>query len=581
MSAEPAPRGVNSPAGPVSATTDGRTATAGGEIERLNPYDGLFLRAEHLTVMQDYARALARAVGSATGPGVVEGFDVSVTDDCIRIGPGLAFDREGFPLWSGVAAEIPCPGPQEDGNFLVVEATAASWVFGDEPVQALLCDTPRGSRGRPYEAEGVEVRCVVRSMKEFSQAWPADPRGWLASRLFDAEATAAEAWPRGSGAGTSLTGVSWRPPGLGDRPSGGLPLAVLIPVGDRCQDWRVDHWCVRRDRGHPRPEDTWRWRTAMRPWNVFVAQVLQFQDHLATEYLPGPAGTARLSTAEILRSLKEVGAPQRGQRTAKRHQEIGAAFERLVADAAAAEPPTLSDVGIIDLPPAGLLPVQGQAGQAVITEVERLTGGRIGVRHAGTCTLGDVGRLIEEAQHRTRVPLDPPSGVQVGIDVYIPTDDGQRSTDWVVFQSRDGREHVPGTEPVRVYTVAAADPDEAGGTVATVLAGTFDWEGLPHVELRYPTGTWAVPRGTTEGEPADLLQQIAGLPADRLVAVAVVRSEERRALGLVRAGLLTTSERQDGFSMAELRSAVHPPAATGEPIPEAVVVVASPSVELQ
>ncbi len=56
-----------------------------------------------------------------------------------------------------------------------------------------------------------------------------------------------------------------------------VPLAVLLQVDGR---WVVDTWTARRDIGAGSAEDTWRSRLGMRPWNVFMAQVLQFQDQL-------------------------------------------------------------------------------------------------------------------------------------------------------------------------------------------------------------------------------------------------------------------------------------------------------------
>ena len=49
--------------------SDGTGATSGGQINRVNAFDGLFLRAEHLTRMQDYPRELVSALGAAGGPG--------------------------------------------------------------------------------------------------------------------------------------------------------------------------------------------------------------------------------------------------------------------------------------------------------------------------------------------------------------------------------------------------------------------------------------------------------------------------------------------------------------------------------
>src|SRR6185312_15676054 len=70
-----------------------------------------------------------------------------------------------------------------------------------------------------------------------------------------------------------------------------VPLAILFPpVGD-AGEWRPDIWAVRRDRGAAPPDDFWRWRLGMRPWAVFIAQVLQFQHQLNEDYparLSGP-----------------------------------------------------------------------------------------------------------------------------------------------------------------------------------------------------------------------------------------------------------------------------------------------------
>jgi hypothetical protein len=87
--------------GAASPDSDGTPGTAGGGINRLNAFNGLFLRAEHLERMQDYARELALAVGAAGGPGVVTGFDVALGDgSTLLVEPGLAIDPTGRPLRS-------------------------------------------------------------------------------------------------------------------------------------------------------------------------------------------------------------------------------------------------------------------------------------------------------------------------------------------------------------------------------------------------------------------------------------------------------------------------------------------------
>src|SRR5207247_1480715 len=61
---------------PVTPSDD--PAVVGSEIIRLNPFDGLFLRASHLDRMEQYAADLVAAVGMAGGAGVVEGMGVTL-----------------------------------------------------------------------------------------------------------------------------------------------------------------------------------------------------------------------------------------------------------------------------------------------------------------------------------------------------------------------------------------------------------------------------------------------------------------------------------------------------------------------
>jgi len=92
----------------ASADSDGRPVTAGGGINRLHAFDGLFLRADHLTRMQDYARELAHAVGAAAGPGVVTGYDVRLGEGgTLLVAPGLAIDPAGRPLRSSREITLP------------------------------------------------------------------------------------------------------------------------------------------------------------------------------------------------------------------------------------------------------------------------------------------------------------------------------------------------------------------------------------------------------------------------------------------------------------------------------------------
>ncbi|MGW2993728.1 sensor histidine kinase [Streptomyces sp. NPDC001193] len=163
MTLSEAAAGAAPPADPASpAPPAGPSATADGGIDRLNAFDGLFLRAEHLNRIQDYARELALAVGAAGGPGVVEGYEVGVQDGTLRVGGGLAVSAQGRPLRSQRLVTLPLTGlePGLDG-FWWVEVAPDSRPYGDAPVQGSYCDDPcsgTGTTRRPYLAEGVRIR---------------------------------------------------------------------------------------------------------------------------------------------------------------------------------------------------------------------------------------------------------------------------------------------------------------------------------------------------------------------------------------------------------------------------------------
>ncbi|MGE7436068.1 hypothetical protein [Kitasatospora sp. NPDC001175] len=157
--------GTGDTTGQPSSGSDGTPSTAGGGIDRLNPFDGLFLRAEHLVRMQDYALALATAVGAAGGPGVVEGFEVTNSQGVLQIGGGLAIDGYGRPLRSGRAVALPLADLRPDTDtYWWVEVTSAAWEYGESAVQGTFCDDPcsGGATRRPYLAEGVRLRLTPR-----------------------------------------------------------------------------------------------------------------------------------------------------------------------------------------------------------------------------------------------------------------------------------------------------------------------------------------------------------------------------------------------------------------------------------
>src|SRR6185503_13536483 len=172
-----------------TAQSPGSDAVAGGAITRLNPADGLFLRAEHLNRMQDYTADLVAAVGAGVGPGVAYGFKCTLSkdNDAVQVTGGLAFGN-GRPLRSSEPASVSLKGLAPAGDdFWVVEIVPDTWTFGSEPVYGGLCEDPcgQGSGIRPYAAEGIKLRLRKDSFDDFGGQL--NRRNWLASHYFERE----------------------------------------------------------------------------------------------------------------------------------------------------------------------------------------------------------------------------------------------------------------------------------------------------------------------------------------------------------------------------------------------------------
>jgi hypothetical protein len=281
------------PAQPVpDATMALSPAIAGGVFTRLNPADGLFLRAEHLDLMQRYASDLAAATGAGLGPGVVFGFTCSLskTNDAVHATGGLAF-ATGQPLCSPAMTTVSLKDlhPEAD-DFWVVEIVPATWEYGSEPVYGGLCENPcgRGSGIQPYAAEGVELKLRRDSLRGFGGVQHSLQRSWLASNYFEREREYGGASARSSNApwlipnmpSGTIKDIILHPwsEGTGHHDQAAVPLGV---VWKRDGKWHLDVWTARRDRGEPTPAAAWQWRLGWRPRSVFIAQVLQFQDQLA------------------------------------------------------------------------------------------------------------------------------------------------------------------------------------------------------------------------------------------------------------------------------------------------------------
>lgn len=489
---------ISSPTGPIVLVGQNNGITvipARTPLARLNYFDGKFLRADDLNGEQRYLRSLVELSNQAGGHGVVHGYDVTEAGPGrLMIGPGLAMDPAGRVLLlpdalsvglaelleksrgtnggsgSGngagsvagsavfgncVSATDDIPGTATDGGdlFLVTLAHAEA-LCGEEDVYGRLCEQACiTSTDRPFRIEGIVIRArplVLLAPLPTSTAEPPGPvhlRSRVAAAYFAGE-------PLGVGSLISKAGLASDVWCRGARLDSGteVPIAVIGLAGGTLAF--LDPWIARRERIDEPARRYWQWRMGMRPWNVFMAQVLQFQCQLRDSLGGGDGGGGGADPClEAHRMLDE----------AARHLETLKAFyrdtteklaraSRTVRERFAAEPTStaseltrasdfanrLAEVsqaykalptdrllirrGIVELPSAGYLPVAPSSSLTVNEQVRRLMGEGVNLRF---CVVRPdyVAHALEEAQHLERISLvtglDHPDQKQ-DVDILVP-----------------------------------------------------------------------------------------------------------------------------------------------------------------
>lgn len=454
-------------------------------LSRLNFFDGKFLRADDLRAEQDYVRHLVELSNQAGGAGVVHGFDTTRgPGDSIQIGDGMAIDGEGrvlllprstsvsfgelleasrrTPAGSATRAtgraeefgdcEKVAASPPSDvplgSDLYVITIGHAEGLCGEEDVYGRLCEEACiTSTDRPHRLEGVVVR--ARSLRlqtplAASGAVALDRRhlrSLVASAFFADEA--ALGGDLISGEGLRLS--TWCLGADRTQTSGEVPLAVVSRSG--ASIGFLDAWTVRRERMDSVGRRYWAWRMRMRPWDVFMAQVLQFQCQLhALVERGGEAGdpddpcaphhnvlgeaTKLIADVEdhYAGFLKEVKAgttarevfPGGITRIAAMRELMGKLLTEL--GPAAPRERVLISRGVVELPSAGYLPVVAGTTLTVNGQVRRLLGEGVDLRY---CIVRPdfVAHALEEAQHMERISLlqglDRP-GDRPAVDVLVP-----------------------------------------------------------------------------------------------------------------------------------------------------------------
>jgi hypothetical protein len=487
-------------------------------LTSLNYFDGKFLRAADLDTEKRYVRRLVEISNQGLGAGVVHGLDTTLSaGDAIHVGPGLAIDPLGRVLLLPAAAQVAveelleasrrasspmalderrvkalaassvaaglkpgapmaptfedCEDVVETPPSGVVAATDlylisighAEALCGHEDVFGRLCDEGCVTRSdRPFRVEGIVIRAiplVLRSALVDSGIIAVDRRhlrSRVASAYFADDATRVGSLISRAG----LAADTWC---LGARLESGsdVPLAVLARSGGTTTF--LDAWIARRERIEAPARRYWARRMAMRPWDTFLAQILQFQcqlhDLLGTTTEPGgdddPCRPQHTVLDEAARALEDIeshyakllattvpGVPEIDAsgapvgiaslpgglaRLALLRGRIRTALEGAFS---APTSRVLIGSGIVELPPAGYLPVVPGSGLTVNEQVRRLVGEGLDLRF---CVVRPdfVPHALEEAQHMERISLlaglDHPEA-RPRVDVLVPDGEIEKRT---------------------------------------------------------------------------------------------------------------------------------------------------------
>jgi len=462
-------------------------------LRRLNYFDGKFLRADDFKVEQDYLRTLVALSNQGLGAGVVYGYDTTLgSGDTLQVGPGLAIDPGGrtlllqatvtqgiealiaasrrtarkVPDVSGktggfsdcvqVAAPSSTTVVSQTSDLYVIAICSAEALCGQEDVYGIACqDACVSSSDRPYRLEGVVLRAIP---LQLVTPFPTSKAVAITSDLY-LRSKVAHSWygdevlkHPDSISRAGLLSEVWCVGAGYDAGCCEVPLAVVARSG--ASTIFLDAWTIRRERIDAPARRYWQWQMRMRPWDVFLAQVLQFQcqlaDLLSGIVVPGgrggdPCAASHLALGDASRFVAQVKSGLADYRklaigTANAQtpplmalslthiSDLQQRLEQVLATAVTPAQPrdrVLIRGGIVELPPAGYLPVVSGGSISVNDQVRALLGEGLDLRFCIT-TADYIAHAVEEAQHMDRISLlqgldDPDHKPRV--DVLVP--DGQ------------------------------------------------------------------------------------------------------------------------------------------------------------
>jgi hypothetical protein len=452
-------------------------------------------------------------------------------------------------------------------DFWVVEIVPDTWTYGSEPVYGGLCEDPcgRGSGIKPFAVEGVKLRLRKDSLLAFGDQL--SRRNWLASNYFERER-------RNGGQAARSSNAPWLMPDVLNgqvQPIAGRPWSegslsnddAAVPLGVVWKNkgdnkWQLDMWTARRDVGEPTPMSAWQWRLAWRPRNVFIAQILQFQAHLAS------AGSLSAPTSASKKRLLEL-VDEAADEVAKIHSpRVPGVTSPLEEIRQVLEPDGMSSLralGFDELPPAGYLPVSFTTVDEAYAQAAEIFGDEVDVR-VRFCRADYVAHAIEEVQHMDRIPLVGAKATpriellvpQVALTDLDKTKPTGTSYGWSAFVRRRDDEQAVQRDKVRIF-VFQQDGRQGGMALLARRIGDGGLqrilEGLDDLgTVSFPADEWGAPVDDDK-----VWQQVQ----DRLVepmkvqgVVGVTYAPERQPLAAVRAALFVTPAGAAGMQPVEL-----------------------------
>ncbi|WP_224242779.1 hypothetical protein [Hyalangium gracile] len=574
-------------------------------LTRLNYFDGKFLRAADLEAEQRYLRQLVAMSNQGGGPGVVHGLSTTLAaNGALKLSAGLAIDPMGRVLLlpqeasldiqalieataastavqgqttGGSGAFQLCEAPQttpSGGTTQAAPATAlylitichAEALCGEEDVYGKLCeDSCVTTTSRPYRLEGLVVRALPLSLVT---PYPTSSRlslsqlhlrSRVASAYYSDERSAHPNQLSYSG----LTGGAWC---LGAGYEAGacdVPLAVVAREGNTTVF--LDAWTARRERIEPPAKRHWAWKMRMRPWDVFLAQILQFQcqlAHLLTE-LPADGADPCQPSKDMLGETSQTLARLQEQLSKLDVTGLGPALSEisdlkskiqfLLGTQTTNTPSTmqgglLTQNGIVELPSAGYLPVANQTTASVNAQVRALLGEGVDLRF---CVVRPdyVAHALEAAQHMERISLLEgleTQGKKPQVDVLVP--DGN------IIQGS-----VQSGSTLYETSLLAQDSPEARGVTRTEQLSTG---GMAF----YSADTWSTGATQLPSSVGKLIVTQGGQQTLQQREAATVSTQSRSAPLQLAAAVrkLNSMSRKVGKPVAKATTA---PAATAAPAP--------------